>query len=172
MGVNDKISEHFQLTVENSTSRILADLSNRKQQQTWTDFILSDQIDFKGIEVKDNRLEILRIPTVLNPFKAHGRITFDLSDSDNNTVTVKCRILPQDGIFPYVIIFYFVFFTLWTIACFLIAWGDLKVLLLVIPGWTVFGLVIYFGLLYTKSGLRNYARRIVKELMTEKKASR
>ena len=168
MGLNDKITEQFELTIENSSQRILATLSDQKQKQTWTDFIFSDGIDFKGIKLKDNGLEIIRIPSTLNPFKAHGRITFNLFDTDSNKVTIKCKIIPHDGIFPYILGFYVAFFTLWTIACFLIARGDLKALLLVIPGWTVFGLIIYFGLPYTKSGLRNYSKRIVKELMTDK----
>ncbi len=168
MGLNDKITEHFELTVENSSQRILTTLYDHKQKQTWTDYIFSDNVDFNGIEIKDNRLEIIRIPSVLNPFKAHGRITFNLLDTDNNRVTVKCKIVPHDGIFPYILGFYVTFFTLWTIVSFLITRGDSKALFLIIPGWAVFGLIIYFGLVYTKSGLRNYSRRIVKELMTDK----
>lgn len=110
MGLNDKITEHFELTVENSSQRILDALLDQKQKQTWTDFIFSDGIDFKGIKLKDNGLEIIRIPSVWNPFKTHGRITLNLSDTDNSKVTIRCTILPYDGIFPFILVSYFVFF--------------------------------------------------------------
>jgi hypothetical protein len=170
MGLNDKISERFEIKVAATRQQIIdAILAGRQNQKNILSVDAFDYINYKKIKISGNRIETVQMPTILNPFRPHGRVTIDIDKDEPNQSILKCVILPSDGIFPLPLGLLIGFFTLWTAVGLLISRGDMKVLLLIIPGWLGFGLITYLGLLYNKSRLREYAKRLIKEITDERK---
>ena len=167
MGLNDKITERFQVTADISKQEILNSIGHGKQRQLWTDFLVATAINYKAIKILGNRLETIRMPSMINPFRPYGKITIDIEEIESNKTNLKCEILPYDGILPIAIGLLIGFLTLWSIAAFWFA-RDLNVLLMVVPSWIVFGLVIYLGYLYTKHGLRDYSKILINEITRSK----
>lgn len=165
MGLNDKISERFEIKLDASRQQILDAIELGKQNQK--NIITVDAFDFinyKKIKITGNRIETLLMPTVLNPFRPHGRITIDINEDEAKKTNLVCVILPSDGILPTAVMILIGFLTLWTAFGLLISGGNLKVLLVIIPGWLGTGLTVYLGQLYIKSGLRRYIKRLIKDL--------
>ncbi|HRJ28686.1 MAG TPA: hypothetical protein PLV21_09225 [Cyclobacteriaceae bacterium] len=171
MGLNEKITEQFDVTTNVSTQDILQRLSDGKQKQTWTDFLVTNTIDYKAININNRRIEIIQTPTVLNAFKPNGRITIDLSDSDDNTTKLKCEVVPFNGNLPILIWLPIGALTLWSLGVLLFS-RSFQGFLMIFGAWTAFGLLTYLMFLFNKHGLINYSKRVVKELTQDKKASR
>jgi len=165
MGFNDKISERFEIKLDASRQQILDAIAMGKQnQKNIVTVDTFDYINYKKIKITDNRIETLLMPTILNPFRPHGRITIDMNEDGAKKTNLVCVLLPSDGIFPTAVVILISFLTLWTTIGLLISGGNLKVLLVIIPGWLGTGLMFYLGLLYIKSGLRGYVKRLIKDL--------
>ena len=165
MGLNDKISERFEIRLDASRQQILDAIEKgRQNQRNIITVDAFDYINYKKIKITDNRIQTLLMPTVLNPFRPHGRITIDINEDETKKTNLVCVILPSDGIFPTAVLILISFLTLWTTIGLLISGGNLKALLVIIPGWLGTGLMVYLGLLYIKSGLRAYVKRLIKEL--------
>ena len=128
-----------------------------------------DFINYKKLKISDNRIETVQMPTILNPFRPHGRVTIDIDKDESNQTILKCVILPSDGIFPVALGLLIGFFALWTAVALLISRGNIKVLVMIIPSFLGFGLIVYLGLLYNKSRLREYTNRLIKDITADQK---
>jgi hypothetical protein len=141
MGLNDKITERFEVTTQLSKQNILESLAFLKKQFSWIDQLVYS-VDFKEIRINGDRLEVVRFPGILTPFRPHGKITIDISDAGDKT-NLKCEILPYNGSFPLIIGLVIGALSLWTLLAF--AFGrSFKVFLMVIPAWAGFGFIIFF----------------------------
>ena len=171
MGLNDKITIKFSALVDNSKHDILSKIADGKKNNSWTDFLVVDSIDFGGIDIYDNRLEIIRCPTMLNAFRPWGKISIDFDDLPDNKTNLNIEIIPYNGYLPLIIGLLISFLILWTIA--VIAFGnDWYAFLMIISAWTIFGTILYLKFLYTKHGLIDYSRRVINVLTRDIKASR
>lgn len=170
MGLNDKISERFEIKVGATKQQIVDAITiGRQNQENIFTVDAFGYINYKRIKISDDRIETIQMPTILNPFRPHGRVTINIDKDETNQTILKCVILPSDGIFPLALGLLIGFFTLWTAFALLISQGNMKVLLVIIPGWLGFGLITYLGLLYNRSRLREYAKRLIKEITGEQK---
>ncbi len=171
MGLSEKIIERFDLTTEVSTAEILQRVSDGKEKQTWTDMLLTDAIDFNAINVSVGRIEIIQAPSILNAFKPNGRITIDLSKMEDNKTRLKCEVVPYNGNFPILIWFPIGALTFWSLLV-LAFTRNFHGFSMILGAWTVLSVFIYLLFLYNKHGLINYSKRVIKELIRDKKARR
>jgi hypothetical protein len=166
MGLNDRITEEFQVETNKSKQEILQRISDGKQNQNWTDYLVPTYVNYKSINILDKGFETVRMPSMINPFRPYGKIMIDIEENKDKT-NLKFKILPYDGLLPIVVGLLIGFLTLWT-GLILLFSTDLKVLLMIIPAWTIFGLIIYLGLVYTKRGLKDYSQILIRELTQDK----
>jgi uncharacterized membrane protein len=165
MGLNDKISEGFEIKLDASRQQIVDAIAiGRKNQKNSITVDAFDRTNYKAIKIDGNRIETLCMPTILNPFRPHGRITIDINEDKNKQSILSCVILPSDGIFPLAVLLLVGFLVFWTTFLLILSMGNLKVLLVIIPGWLGVGITVYLGLLYNKSRLREYTKRLIKDI--------
>jgi hypothetical protein len=171
MRLSEKIIERFDLTTDVSTSDILQRVSDGKQKQTWTDFFVTDAIDFKAINISGERIEIIQSPSVLNAFNPNGRITIDLSKMEDNKTKLKCEVVPYNGNLPILIWFPIGALTFWSLLV-LAFTRSFHGFTMILGAWTVASAFVYLLFLYNKHGLINYSKKVIKELVRDEKASR
>ena len=171
MGLNEKLKDSFVFTVDKTKSEILETIENRKQNQQWTDFLLADTFDFKGIVETGGQLEILRKPTTFSPFRPYGKIIININTIGESKSKLTGETIPYNGNLPFALILIFGFIGLWTIGVLLTIKITIALPMTFIT-WSVFGLIIFLQYKYYKWGLLDYTKRLVTELTNDKKASR
>jgi hypothetical protein len=165
--LNQKITHTFQVTTDASKEDIFSWIGDGKRKQLWTDFLVPGTIDYKAINVSDTRIELVRMPTMFNPFRPYGRIIIEIEEIKNKRTNLKCQILPYDGMLPVALGLLIGFLILWTLSAFYFA-RSINMLLFVVPPWVMLGLVIYLGYRYTKSALKEYSKLLIKEITRAK----
>ena len=156
MGLNAKITETFEITLTVSSQQIRKTIDDNKNNQGWTDKF-GDNINYEEINVKNNRLEIIRKPGTLSAFRPSGKITIDIVDLPDNKTTLKCKILPYNGALPYRIVLLIVVLSIWSLL--LLFFVDaIDALILICLALAVFGLIYYLTYLYAKNGLIQYSK--------------
>lgn len=171
MGLNEKITEKFSVVTDLSGQSILNSIELGKQKQTWTDFLDVEAIDYKEINIKDNRIEITRSPGLFTAFRPSGKITIEITTETDSRTTLSCEVLPFNGLFP-------IYFGL--LITFLIAWSlfallfvlNVDALLLILFGWTVVGLSTSISFRFTKWHLYDYSKKVIRIITDKKKAIR
>ena len=171
MGLDEKIKDSFDFTVDKTKSEILDIIENRKQNQQWIDFLLADTFDFKGIVETGGQLEIQRKPTTFSPFRPYGKIIININTIGESKSKLTGVTIPYNGNLPFALILIFAFIVLWTIVVLLTIKITIALPMTFIT-WSVFGLIIFLQYKYYKWGLLNYTKRLVAELTKDKKASR
>jgi len=171
MRLNEKIKGSFDFTIDKTKSEILETIENRKQNQQWTDFLLTDTFDFKGIVETGGQLEILRKPTTFSPFRPYGKIIININTIGESKSKLTGETIPFNRNLPFTLILIFGFNGLWTIGVLLTIKITIALPMAFIT-WSVFGLIIFLQYKYYKWGLLNYTKRLVTELTKDKKASR
>ena len=171
MGLNEKIKGSFDFTIDKTKSEILETIENRKQNQQWTDFLLTDTFDFKGIVETGGQLEILRKPTIFSPFRPYGKIIININTIEESKSKLTGETIPFNRNLPFTLILIFGFIGLWTIGVLLTIKITIALPMAFIT-WSVFGIIIFLQYKYYKWGLLNYTKRLVTELTKDKKASR
>ncbi len=68
MELNDRITERFEVTTNVTIKAILIKILEGKQKQTLTDTLVFDRIDYQEININNNGLEIIRLPSTLSAF--------------------------------------------------------------------------------------------------------
>jgi hypothetical protein len=142
MRLTEKIIERFDLTTDISTSDILQRVSDGKQKQTWTEFFVTDAIDFKAINISGGRIEIIQSPSILNAFKPNGRITIDLSRMEDNKTRLKCEVVPYDGNLLSLIWFPIGALAFWSLLV-LAFTRSFQGFIMILGAWTVVSLFVY-----------------------------
>src|SRR5215203_2018592 len=156
MGLNAKITETFEITLTVSSQQIRKTIDDNKNNQGWTDKF-GDNINYEEINVKNNRLEIIRKPGTLSAFRPSGKITIDIVDLPDNKTTLKCKILPYNGALPYRIVLLIVVLSIWSLL--LLFFVDaIDALILICLALAVFDLIYYLTYLYAKNGLIQYSK--------------
>ncbi len=171
MGLNEKITEKYEVTADNSEQDILTAISLGKQKDTWTHFLMSDSVDFKEISIVNGRIKIMRGPLFLDVFRSSGKITIEMVSLPNKGTLLKCEVLPYQGNLPIFLGLLIAVLTLWTLI--VVAFGrDYNALLMILMAWGMFGGFSYLTYLLTKHGLVNYSRKVIREITKDKKVSR
>ncbi|MBL7872310.1 MAG: hypothetical protein JNM78_11900 [Cyclobacteriaceae bacterium] len=170
MGLNEKISERFEIKLDASKQQIVDAIAiGKKNQKNSITADAFDRTNYKAIKIDCNRIETLRMPTILNPFRPYGRITININEDEIKQSILSCVILPSDGIFSIAVLLLVGFLVFWTTFLLILSMGNLKVLLVIIPGWLGVGITVYLGLLYTKSRLREYTKRLIKDIEVKRR---
>jgi len=169
IGFDERMTIRFEETANISMNGLASRISEGKINQSWTHFLVADVIDYKEINLNDGRIEIVRTPTVFNPFKANGRIVLTLNEISDNNAQLKCEILPFDGTYPIIVGLFIAFFTLMSLLILLFGRGN-ETFLLILFMWTIFGLIQYVAYSLNKHGLIDYSKKVIKELTKTGKA--
>lgn len=170
MGLNERIIEKYNITTDSSGQNILSSIELGKQKQSWSDFLDADSIDYGEINILNNRIEIIRNPSVLTAFRASGKITIDIIPDTDSRTNLICEILPYNGNFPIYIGLLITALTLWSL--FALLFGlNFNTLLMILFAWTAFGLWTYINLRFTKWQLRDYSKKVIRIVTEKKKAS-
>ena len=169
MRLNDRLKESFEAQVNKSKSDVWSAAENRQKNFRWTEFLLSDPIDYREFDIQNKSIQIARRPRFFDPFRASGRIIFEMEEGGK----LKWEIHPFDDA---LLIFLFIlgsFLILLTVLVLIISRNNLTLAVFVSIGltWTLTGIVIYLIYRLNKMMLVQYGKRIASELSGDNRAS-
>jgi hypothetical protein len=148
----------YELTI--SKTQLLNKIKDRIEKYSWTSFLSADNIDYKEFEFDGDRIKINRKPTSLTTF---GQIDLIIEEKVNGKTEMKFKVIPFDKLYPwgqFLLIAFAVMFS----AFGLFLNSSIKMVLILLLGWAMIGLFIYFRLKFERYMMRRYTGLIVKDL--------
>ena len=158
--LNDRINEHFTILIDSNKSDFINYFKQRKEAQGLVDSVLST-IDFREVKIKENGIEIIRMPRTTNAFRPFGKILIEASESGEK-LNLNVEVRPFNNAFPTIITIALVFLGLWTLTGFLIK-GPNNALIISL-GWIIATVGLLVNYRTTKAKLLSYSKRIVDEV--------
>lgn len=151
----------YQLECNKSKPEIWRTLTHKKEQfDKLQDYLLADTVDYRELKLEQDIITVLRQPTFLAPFRAYGRITFNINE--NNKI-LTCTIYPYDGKLPIILGLITLTLIFWTAFSFLFGL-TFNIIIMILTGWIAFGLVFLIKVKIDKSSLKNYSKNIIREM--------
>lgn len=146
--------------VANTKAQLLNKIDERIRKYNWTSFLSADNIDYKEFYYESDRIKIKRKPTALTTF---GEIDLFIEDNANGKVNMKFKIIPINKLFPIGRLLLIAFGILLTIFALIIN-RSTNSLIIIILGWILVSLFIFFQLKFERYMLKRYTLLIVKNL--------
>lgn len=152
-------------SIEKLLIKVIALKEKGRKKGIW---FKSDAIDYRNIEISKNKFSFEQGPSMLNPFRSIGKITFKLVElEDDLKIVVDINTYVKYGIaflaifhillsLPILIVEYFYSFR-----------HILKIGLFWFIGWSVISGIIYLSYKLHKNRLEDLAKQIMKDLGLE-----
>lgn len=151
----------YQLKCNKSKPEIWRTLTHKKEQfHKLHGYLSADTVDYRELKLEQDVITVLRQPTFFSPFRAYGRITFNI---DENNKLLTCTIYPYNGKFSVILGLIILTLILWTVSSFLFGL-TFNVVLMILTGWLAFGLVFLIKYKIDKSNLITYSKNVVREM--------
>jgi len=164
-----KLTKSYEFITKKSIEEILSEIKLKSEsKKSIGNFLTSENINYKDFIISDKKIEIERWPSIFNPFRGSGIITFELNKSIEGT-KIKCNYGPiKLGIYMGLGLMAFVFIALFIVLLISPFDSYLKeifaiFIFLILP----FGLIMlisYLFLLFNTNQLEKYLRSILKDI--------
>lgn len=130
----------------------------------WTDFLLTNKVDYREFVLDDQKIEVTRISTFFSPFRSYGKIIFKIDEEKGSLL--KCEIIPYNNNYNYIVLAIFTFLILWTLVGLLLN-SIQNSIIIIFFGWTISILFVFFKYRFDKNNLIKYTKLIVKDLTAD-----
>ncbi len=91
----DRFKRTYEIQTAETVNAILHSIEERAERQNKHKLLFaSEPVNYKNLSIFDHSIEIDRNPTLFNPFRGTGNITFNLIPNPLGT-TIKCSINPS-----------------------------------------------------------------------------
>jgi hypothetical protein len=161
MNLDEKIKEKIEIKVKKSRDELIQFVVDRKKARNIIANTFYD-IDYSEISVQNDQITILRRPGVFTAFRPYGNITIDIFEGLGEC-NLRFTILPYGGNLSTLLILGSIGLTLWTVLVLLISHG-LFGWIFSIGAWAFVAIIQYLGYQYTRTGLLDYSKRLIKDL--------
>ena len=164
MGLSEKIRETFEITVDKSSGQIMKTLDNKIKSYYPADILQTDSVDYSEFKVKQNSIEVIRMPGFFTPFRQHGKILIKV---DEERGRLLFEIYPYNKILLIILTFGVSFLVLWSIS-WLTYYQSTNSIFTLLGVWTLFGLIFFVMYKINMRTLKNYAKQISRDLVDDR----
>ncbi|WP_026474661.1 hypothetical protein [Alkaliflexus imshenetskii] len=156
----------YEHQIGTSTSEVFSKLELLKTQQKEKGFLgASDAVDYRKIKTSIDKFSLDQFPSLINPFRGIGTITFEFKASESNSKI----IIDIETYIKYGLVFIFSIFLFLTLPLLIVEYfnsynGILKIGILWIVCWSVLFGFIYLSYLWNHKQLVHISMRILEDL--------
>ncbi len=158
-----------EIIIEESIEKLLIKVTalkeKGKKKGIWFE---SDSIDYRNIEISKNKFSFEQGPSMFNPFRSIGKISFKLVElGDDLKIVVDINTYVKSGIAFAVIFHILLSLPILIVEYFHSFRHILKIGLFWFIGWSVVSGIIYLSYKLNKNRLEDLAKQIMKDLGLE-----